>query len=44
MDKPKGYYTASCYVGFLPGNIKMVFATEEEYMEYISDSEDHAER
>ena len=44
MFRPRGYYVGSSYVGFLPGNVKMVFATEREYMEYISDIEDHAER
>jgi len=35
MFRPKGYYVGSSYVGFLPGNVKMVFPTEQEYLDYI---------
>lgn len=30
----KGYYTNSCYMGFVDGRY-MPFASEEEYREYI---------
>ena len=35
MFRPKGYYTDTDYVGFLPGNNKMRFASESEYMDYL---------
>ena len=44
MDRPRGYYTSQNYIGYLPGNTKMPFATEEEYMEYYNDLEDNTER
>lgn len=36
MFRPRGYYTATDYIGFLPGNRKMRFASESEYLEFIS--------
>ena len=35
MFTPKGYYVGSCYIGFLPGNVRMKFPTECEYLEYV---------
>jgi len=35
MFRPKGYYTDTDYVGFLPGDKKMRFASEAEYIEYL---------
>ena len=35
MFKPCGYYTGSGYVGFLPGNRKMFFASESDYYDYL---------
>lgn len=35
MFTPKGYYTSSSYIGFLPDGNRMGFATQEEYEEYI---------
>lgn len=34
---PKGFHAGSCYIGFLPGNKKMLFPTEEEYIEYLQE-------
>lgn len=34
---PKGFYAGATYIGFLPGNKRMVFPTEQEYMDFIRD-------
>lgn len=31
----KGFYTASGYVGFLPDGSRMIFATPDEYSDYV---------
>lgn len=36
MFRPRGYYTDTCYVGILPGNKKMRFASESEYLDFLS--------
>lgn len=35
MFNPKGYYTGNGYMGFLPDGTRIMFATYEEYMEYL---------
>lgn len=35
MFTPKGYYTHQGYVGFLPGGQRMIFATQDEYLDYL---------
>ena len=42
MFTPKGYSTGSCYMGFLPGEKRLPFPTEEEYLEYIKELIDEA--
>lgn len=37
MFKPKGYFTSSGYIGFLPDGSRMIFPTQGEYEEYIWD-------
>lgn len=32
----KGYYTSSGYMGYVDGNY-MLFATETDYIEYVTD-------
>lgn len=36
---PGGYHTPNGYVGFLPNGRKMLFATEQDYFDYISGGE-----
>ena len=36
MDKPKGYYTKYGFMG-LVGKRYLLFATEQEYIDYIAD-------
>ena len=44
MFEPKGYHVASGYVGFLSDGSRMFFATERDYLEYISTGgESHAD-
>ena len=38
MFKPRGFYTSNGYVGFLPDGSRIIFATYNEYMEYISET------
>ena len=35
--KPYGYHTGQGFFGFLPNGRKMLFATQEEYLEYFSE-------
>ena len=35
-----GYYTPYGYVGFVDGE-PMIFATEDEYLEYLKEIEEH---
>ena len=37
MFTPKGYYTSNGYVGFLPDGTRMMFATYNEYVDYLED-------
>ena len=37
MFTPKGYYTGSDYVGFLPDGSRMVFPTRAEYVDYLEE-------
>ena len=39
MFRPRGYYTDSGYIGFLPNGQKMYFPTYDEYMEYVDDDQ-----
>lgn len=44
MFEPKGYHVASGYVGLLGDGSTMFFATERDYLEYISSrGESHAD-
>ena len=38
----KGYYVSFGYIGFV-NNVKMIFATEEEYREYLEESDGREE-
>ena len=38
MFRPRGFYTGSGFVGFLPDGRRMVFATYEEYVDYIEEA------
>lgn len=40
MNKPKGYPTSYGYKG-LVGKIYILFATEEEYLEYLKEGEEN---
>ncbi len=42
MFTPKGYTTHQGYTGFLPGGGRMVFPTQDEYLEYIREWSDDA--
>jgi len=33
----KGFWTDTGYIGFLPNGMKMLFASESDYHEYISE-------
>lgn len=35
-DKPYGYPVSSGYMGLINNNVWMLFATEDDYIEYIS--------
>jgi hypothetical protein len=37
MFTPKGYYTSNGYVGFLPDGTRMMFATYNEYVDYLEE-------
>ena len=37
MFTPGGFYTGSGYVGFLPDGSRIVFATWEDYLDYIDE-------
>ena len=37
MFTPKGYYTNNGYVGFLPDGTRMMFATYNEYVDYLEE-------
>ena len=37
MFTPSGFYTSQGYVGFLPGGQRMIFATQEDYLDYVCD-------
>ena len=39
MSYPKGYHTASGYVGFVSDTDKMFFATEQDYIEFMNGGE-----
>jgi len=34
---PKGYYIGQGFFGFLPDGRKMLFVSQEEYLEYFSE-------
>ena len=38
MFRPRGFYTSSGYVGFLPDGTRIVFATYDEYVDYIREA------
>ena len=38
MFTPRGFYTANGYVGFLPDGSRIMFATYDEYMDYIREA------
>lgn len=37
MFTAKGYYTSNGFVGFLPDGSRMMFATYNEYVEYLNE-------
>ena len=39
---PKGYYTAQGYTGFLPDGSRMVFPTQDEYLDFMDELLDGA--
>ena len=38
MFKPRGFYTGSGFVGFLPDGSRIIFATYDEYLDYICEA------
>lgn len=38
MFTPRGFYTSNGYVGFLPDGSRIMFATYDEYVDYIRES------
>ena len=38
MFKPRGFYTGSGFVGFLPDGSRIIFATYDEYLDYIRET------
>lgn len=36
---PAGYHTSSGYVGILPNGKKMLFATDQDYYEYVEEAD-----
>jgi len=36
---PRGFHTSYGYIGLLSGNKKIMFPTEQEYLDYISDDD-----
>jgi len=42
MFRPHGYLTNQGYIGFLPDGRHMLFSTEKEYMEYLSEINEQA--
>lgn len=42
MFRPHGYLTSQGYIGFLPDGSRMLFSTEEEYMEYLAETNEQA--
>lgn len=40
MAEPKGYPVPAGYIGILEDGTKMLFPTEDEYLERINESED----
>lgn len=43
MNRPRGYYTPSAYIGFLPDGSRRRFPTEAEYIEYFLSLSGHTE-
>jgi len=37
MFIPKGFYTSQGYTGFLPDGSRMVFPTQDEYIDYVEE-------
>ena len=37
MFRPKGYSTPQGYAGFLPDGRRMLFPTQDEYMDYLEE-------
>ena len=42
MFTPKGYYTHQGYTGFLPDGSRMVFPTQDEYLDFMDELLDGA--
>ena len=38
MFKPRGFYTGSGFVGFLPDGSRIIFATYDEYLDYLRET------
>ena len=37
MFVPKGYYTDNGYMGFMPDGSRIMFATYDEYVDYLDE-------
>ena len=37
MFKPRGFYTSTGYVGILPDGSRIMFATCDEYLDYVNE-------
>ena len=42
MFAPKGYHTSQGYTGFLPDGSRMVFPTQDEYLDFMDELLDGA--
>ena len=38
MFTPRGFYTSNGFVGFLPDGSRIISATYDEYLDYISET------
>ena len=38
MFVPRGFYTSTGYVGFLPDGSRIMFATYDEYVDYLHEA------
>ena len=38
MFTPRGFYTDNGFVGFLPDGSRIIFATQDEYLDYLCET------